>query len=99
MQTTTKLGGAAILACAACCAVSIVPAVLAGTSLVAIGGAASTWGVWLAALALPVVGIYAISRRKAAPNADVEVPSEADSCGCGAACGSSEALRADRLNV
>ena len=37
MNTTMKLAGAATAACVACCAVSIVPAVIAGTSLAAIG--------------------------------------------------------------
>lgn len=86
MNTTLKLAGAATAAGAACCVVSIVPAVLAGTSLVAIGGAASTWGLWIAALALPVVGLYLLSRRKAAPNADFQTLMVEDSCGCGPSC-------------
>jgi hypothetical protein len=70
MNTTMKLGSAAAAACAACRAVSIVPALMAGTSLVAIGGAASAWGPGIAALAVPVTGLYLLSRRKAAPNAN-----------------------------
>src|SRR4051812_19273862 len=84
MNMTMKLGGAAAAACVACCAVSIVPAVLAGTSLVAVGGAAATWGTWIAVLALPVAGIYLLSRRKPVPSADFEaLMAVSDGCGCG----------------
>ena len=85
MNTTMKLTGAAA-ACVACCAVSVVPAIIAGTSLVAIGGAASAWGVGFAALAVPVAGFYFLSRRKATPNADAQSLMAADSCGCGPSC-------------
>lgn len=84
MNTTMKLAGAATAACAACCAVGIVPAVLAGTSLVAMGGAAATWGIWIAVLAAPVAGICLLSRRKPAPNGDFKAMMAAgESCGCG----------------
>ncbi len=86
MNTTLKLAGAATAACAACCAVSVVPAIVAGTSLVAIGGAASTWGLWIAALAVPGVALYLFSRRKAAPSADFQTPMVVGSCGCGPSC-------------
>ncbi len=86
MNTTLKLAGAATAACAACCALSIAPALLAGTSLVAIGGTASTWGLWIAALAVPVVGLYLLSRRKAAPNADFQTLMALDSYGCSPSC-------------
>jgi hypothetical protein len=78
MNTTFKLAGGAVAACAACCAVSIVPAVLAGTSLLAIGGAASTWGLCIVALAVPVGGLYFLSRRKAVPDADFQTLMAAD---------------------
>lgn len=86
MNTILKLAGAATAACAACCAVSVVPASLAGTSLAAIGGAASTWGLWIVALGVPVVGIYLLSHRKAAPNADFQTLMAVGSCGCGPSC-------------
>jgi hypothetical protein len=76
MNTTLKWAGAATAACAACCAVSVV----------AIGGAASTWGLWIAALAVSGVGLYVFSRRKAAPSADLQTPMAVGSCGCGPCC-------------
>jgi hypothetical protein len=88
MTTSLKLTGAAAAACAACCAISIAPALIAGPSLVAIGSAASTWGVGFIALAIPVVGLYFLSRRKAAPNADFRTLIAAESCGCGPSCAS-----------
>jgi hypothetical protein len=79
-----KLGGAAAAACAACCAVSIAPAVMAATTLAAIGGAAFAWGLGIAALALPVAGLYFLSRRKAVPGAKFQSLMAADDeCGCG----------------
>lgn len=86
MNTNLKLAALGTADCAACCAISIMPAVLAGTSLVAIGGAAPTWGLWIAALAVPVVGLYLLSRRKAAPSADFQTLMAVDSCGCGPSC-------------
>jgi hypothetical protein len=59
-----KLAGGLTAACAACYAVSIIPALLAGTSLAVIGGAASTWGFGVA----PFAALYALSRRKGRPN-------------------------------
>jgi hypothetical protein len=79
MKTTLKLAGAATAACAA-------PVIVAGTSLVAIGGAASTWGRWIGSLAVPVVGPYLFSRRKAGPSADFPTPLAVGSCGCGPSC-------------
>lgn len=86
MNTTLKVAGAATAACAACCAVSIVPAVLAGTSLFAIGAAASSWGLWMAALAVPVGGLYLLSRLKAVPNGDFQTLMASSECGCGPSC-------------
>lgn len=86
MNSTIKVAGAVTAACAACCAVSIVPAVLAGTSIVAIGGAAFTWGFAFAALALPVAGLYLLSRRKAVPNGNFQTLTGVESCGCGPSC-------------
>jgi hypothetical protein len=75
MNTTMKLGGGVVAACAACCAVSVVPALLAGTSIVALGGAALAWGTGLLLLAVPVAGVYYLSRRQTAVS----------SAGCGCA--------------
>lgn len=84
MNTSLKLAGAATVACAACCAVSIVPAFLAGTTLVAIGGAAYIWGIGLVLLAVLAVGRYFLSRRRAAPKgADFKARILAKGCGCG----------------
>lgn len=96
MQTTTKIaatGGVALAACAACCAVSIVPAVVAGAGFAAVGGAVATWGVPALLLAVPV-GIYLMSRK---PSASREVPETSavgaplsSGCGCGPSCGSTK---------
>lgn len=96
MNTTLKLGGGVIAACAACCAVSIVPAIFAGTSLVAMGGTAFGWKIGLLALVMPVVGsmYYYLSRPKvaAAPNDTFQqlmAAAHAETCGCGPSCNSS----------
>jgi hypothetical protein len=86
-----KLAGGLTAACAACCAVSIIPALVAGTSLAAIGGAGSVWGFGVAALAVPFAALYVLSRRKAGParpNTDFQTPMASESCGCGPSCGS-----------
>lgn len=85
MNTSLKLAGAATVACAACCAVSIVPAFFAGTTLVAIGSASYLWGIGFLLLALPVAGLYLLSRRKPAPKVlDSGRRLVANGCGCGA---------------
>lgn len=92
MNTTMKTaaaGGAVITACAACCAVSIVPTIALGTGLVAVGGATAAWGGAVLLLAIPVVGLYYLSRRSKA--ASVPAPSApavlAGGCSCGPSCG------------
>lgn len=93
MNSTMKLAGGLTAACTACCAVSILPALLAGTSLAMIGGAVSTWGIGLAALAVPVAALYVLSRRKAGPahpNPDFQTLIASESCGCGQSCGSAK---------
>jgi hypothetical protein len=93
MNSTMTLAGGLTAACAVCCAVSVVPALLAGTSLAVIGGAASTWGIGLAALAVPVAALYVLSRRKALPNrpnANLQTLMASESCGCGPSCGSAK---------
>jgi hypothetical protein len=62
-----------------------VPAALVGASLIAIGGVACTWGLGLLALAVPVGGLYLLSRRRAAPNATFQALMAKDECGCGSA--------------
>jgi len=94
MQTTTKIaatGGAVFAACAACCAVSIVPAVVAGAGFAAVGGAVATWGVPAFLLAVPV-GIYLMTRKSSAsrmvPATSAAGAPLSSGCGCGALCGS-----------
>jgi hypothetical protein len=93
MNSTMKFAGGLTAACAACCAASIVPALLAGTSVAVIGGAASTWGFGVAAFAVPVAAFYVLSRRKGRPNrpdANFQTLMASESCGCGTSCGSAE---------
>ncbi|MES0129422.1 hypothetical protein [Mesorhizobium sp. M0029] len=97
MKNTLKWAGAATAACAACCAVAVVPAALVGTSLAAIASAACTWGLGLLALAVPVGGVYLLSRRKAVPAATFKSLMAQDECGCGPSCGS--AAENDALSI
>lgn len=86
MNTTMKTaaaGGALITACAACCAVSIVPTIAVGTGLFAIGGAAAAWGGALLLLAVPAVGVYYMSRRSSPKTSTAATTSSAGGCGCG----------------
>jgi hypothetical protein len=58
-----------------------------------IGGAASTWGFGVAALAVPVAALYVLSRRKdrpKRPDANFQTLMASESCGCGTSCGSAE---------
>lgn len=104
MNTTIKTaaaGGALLTACAACCAVSIVPTVALGTGLFAIGGAAVAWGGAALLLAVPAVGIYYMIRRSgskttAAPTTPSVV---AGGCGCGPSCGGDEKVIACSLEA
>ena len=96
MNTTMKTaaaGGALITACAACCAVSIVPTIALGTGLAAVGGAAAVWGGVALLLAVPVVGIYYMSKRFGTAAAPAPTASAvlAAGCGCGPSCGPGEA--------
>ncbi|CUX66969.1 exported hypothetical protein [Agrobacterium genomosp. 5 str. CFBP 6626] len=77
---------AALAACAACCAVSIVPAFLAGTCLVALGAGAATWGLPALLIAMPLAGAYFWARRSAGPDKGFKVLMAADGCGCGSTC-------------
>ncbi|MGO6738085.1 hypothetical protein ACC732_26745 [Rhizobium ruizarguesonis] len=80
-----KLTGAAVAACAACCAVSVVPLVLASVGTILVGTALVKWGAIAVLLIVPVVGLLLLSRRKAAPQA-VENHMATNSCGC-SSCG------------
>ncbi len=88
MNSTMKLGGGLLAACAACCAVSIVPAVLAGTTI-AIGGAAWLWGGGAIALAIAAIGAIAYlvnrapKRRSGQPARELIASAQAQGCGCG----------------
>ncbi|NEK19496.1 hypothetical protein [Rhizobium leguminosarum] len=77
-----KLTGAAVAACAACCAVSVVPLVLASVGTILVGGALVKWGAVAVLLIVPVVGLLLLSRRKAAPQA-VENLTATNNRGCG----------------
>jgi len=95
MKSTWKIGGGLAAACAACCAVSIVPALVAGTSLAAIGGTIA-WELGLVVLAgLAVAGLYLILRRRPATTMNPARPEAAGSvasegCGCGPSCASTK---------
>lgn len=88
MNSTLKLGGGLLAACAACCAVSIMPAVLAGTTI-AIGGAAWIWGGGALALAVLAVGAttYLMNRasrqRISQPARELIASAQLQGCGCG----------------
>lgn len=104
MNTTMKTaaaGGALITACAACCAVSIVPTIALGTGLAAVGGAAAAWGGAALLLAVPVVGIYYMSRRSKAVASHAPTASSAiaGGCGCGPSCGGDEKVVACSLDA
>ncbi|RAZ91514.1 hypothetical protein DPM33_09620 [Mesorhizobium hawassense] len=88
MKKTFKWAGAAAAACTACCAVAVVPTALAGTTLAAITEAVCTGGVGLLALAVPVGGVYLLSRRRAAPATAFQSLIAQAECGCGPSCAS-----------
>lgn len=90
MNTSVKIGGGLVAACAVCCAATILPAVLAGTGLAALGGVAWAWGGGLSALAAVAGGgwLYFASRRTSPALADADAKSftaeaRAQGCGCG----------------
>ncbi|MGX5826426.1 hypothetical protein [Mesorhizobium sp. 43Arga] len=98
MMKTFKWAGAAAAACTACCAVAVIPTALAGTTFAAIAGAACTWGVGLLALAVPVGGVYLLSRRGAAPATTFRSLMAQDECDCGPSCASA-AVQNDALTI
>ncbi|MBP2449951.1 hypothetical protein [Rhizobium leguminosarum] len=83
MNTGIKLTGAAVAACAACCAVSVAPLMLASAGTVLVGGAIVKWGAIAAVLVVPVTGLLWLSRRKAVPRATFEHQTAANDYGCG----------------
>lgn len=104
MQTSTKIVGTAgvgLAACAACCAVSVVPALAAGSGLVALGGAVATWSAAALLIAVPIAGVIYMSRRspsaaKAAPTLNALLSAPADVCGCGT-CGTESTKEAPAI--
>ncbi|MFG1423120.1 hypothetical protein [Roseixanthobacter liquoris] len=85
-----KVGGGLLAACALCCAATILPAILAGTGLVAMGGAAWAWGGGAAVLAIAAAsGAIYIAQRKHSPtpartNArNLIAAARSQTCGCG----------------
>ena len=97
MNNALKLGGLAAAACSACCAVSVVPAIMAGTGLAAVGAATLwTWTPAIALLAVPIGTLYFLWRRKphAADRASLGLQ-QADPCGCGGACASGDSQSDD----
>lgn len=80
MNTTTKLAGGAVAACVACCAISVLPAVLASSGLLAVGGA--TWGLGAALVAVPAGAMYLLSRRQPASPRTASTLTPVASCGC-----------------
>lgn len=104
MNTTIKTaaaGGAVIAACAACCAVSIVPTIALGTGLFAVGGATAAWGATAMLLAIPVVGVYYMSRRAKPKASSAPIASKVLSggCGCGPSRGGDEKVIACSLDA
>ncbi|KQS91041.1 hypothetical protein ASG42_11135 [Rhizobium sp. Leaf391] len=89
MHTTTKLAGAAAVACAACCAIPLVPALIGGAGLLVTGAAMPFWAVAALALTLPLASLLVLSRRKTLNAGSFStLPSHAGGCGCGEACAS-----------
>lgn len=90
MNTSAKIGGGVVAACAVCCAAPVLPALLAGTGVAALGGAAWAWGGGLAALVVLAAGGWAfVARSPTSPvlaNADAKsfiAKARAQGCGCG----------------
>lgn len=84
MRNRTKLLGAAS-ACAACCAVSILPAVLAGGGLAALGGAVFVGNeVFAITLTLVAAGGILVWHKRSASR------KTAEACGCGGSCSESD---------
>lgn len=80
MNSTTKRAGVGLVACAACCAASLL--IVATGAGVAAGAAGSYWGPLALMIALPVGSIFLLSRRKAAAGESTFAMSASD-CGCG----------------
>lgn len=103
MNSTIKLGAGVVAACAACCAVSILPAILAGTGLAALGAAAFSWaGVAAAVAAIAVAGGAYFALRIRQPRATSTKPLaiealRAQGCGCGTSGRTSDAAIACTL--
>lgn len=79
MKDTTKLAGAAVVACAACCAAPLVTLLGAGAAV----GAAASWGPLALMVALPVGTLLLLSRRRAIAGDSAVALSVGGQCGCG----------------
>ncbi|RVQ53541.1 hypothetical protein [Sinorhizobium meliloti] len=79
MNDTTKLAGAGLVACAACCAIPALSLAGAGAAV----GAVAYWGPLALMAALPVAGLYLLSRRGAVAGGETREMSAAHQCGCG----------------
>lgn len=104
MNSTIKLGAGVVAACAACCAVSILPAVLAGTGLAALGAAAFSWGGIATAVAAIAVAGAAYFGLRVRPRAATAKPLaievlRAQGCGCGTSDRASDAAIACMLEA
>lgn len=87
MGSMFKIAGFATAACAACCTVSLFPALLAGAGVLAVGGAAATWSLWAVAFTIPALAFVYFLRRRLSLGAALPVTLAASSCACGPSCG------------
>ncbi|RWX11872.1 hypothetical protein EHI42_23460 [Rhizobium hidalgonense] len=80
MNSTMKLAGLGVAACAACCAAPLLT--LTAGSGVAAGAAITAWGPGALMVALPLGTLLLLSRRKAVAGGSTFAVSASD-CGCG----------------
>lgn len=93
MNTSLKVGGGLVAACAACCALSVVPAVIAATSVAAFTSWAFGGGIAALALGAVGVGLYLLRHRprNGAPHARKFIAdARQEACGCGSPRGAEE---------
>ncbi|MDX0701017.1 hypothetical protein GOD03_12305 [Sinorhizobium medicae] len=82
MKTGVKLGGAAVAACAVCCAAPAIPALVAGTSVLALGAAATYWSVAALAVAVPAATMLYFFRHRIFPSTAASAAVAESGCGC-----------------
>jgi hypothetical protein len=98
MNTTMKLGGSVVAVGAVCCAVSIVPALLAGATIAAGGAALWAWGGGALALAAVASGVatYLLNRKPRGANKQsarqLINSAKSEGCGCGPSGGDEVAI-------